>query len=151
MADDVGIVWDTQLLDQMLKGPNGAVAAYLSRVGLVVASQARLNASHRPGPEVDTGRLRNSIHFVVTEDETGLALYVGTNVEYALAVEMGRRAGARMPPVDAIEGWVRRKGIDTDPATSRSTAFAIARAIGMKGIPERPFLRPALDAARTVR
>lgn len=36
---------------------------------------------------VDTGRLRNSISH--EEDESELAVYIGTNVEYAPYVEMG--------------------------------------------------------------
>ena len=51
---------------------------------------------------------------------------------HALYIEMGRRAGARMPPLSALYGWIERKGIP------RSAAWPIARAIGKRGISARP-------------
>lgn len=38
---------------------------------------------------VDTGNLRNSITNEVIDDESELAVYIGTNVEYAPYVELG--------------------------------------------------------------
>jgi phage gpG-like protein len=60
------------------------------------------------GPNVITGRLRNSITWRLGEDEHGPYAEVGSAVEYAAYVELG---------------------------TSRAPAY--------------PFLRPALEAART--
>jgi hypothetical protein len=54
-------------------------------------------------------------------------------------VEYGRRAGARMPPPNALATWARRHG-GIDP-------FVLARSIGRKGIKARPFLHPALRSA----
>ncbi len=45
----------------LLESPSGPVARDLQRRGLRIESQAKINASGRPGPNVDTGRLRSSI------------------------------------------------------------------------------------------
>lgn len=73
---------------------DSALDTALEKVGLNLEGYAKLNLStpklHANGvvkPNVDTGRLRNSItHAVDTSNKT---LYVGTNVEYAAYVELG--------------------------------------------------------------
>lgn len=78
-----------------LNSPAGPVAQDLYRRGLRVESQAKINASGRPGPNVITGRLRSSIHTTLGTDGKGLFAQVGSNVEYAEFVEKGTD---RMPP-----------------------------------------------------
>jgi len=77
---------------------------------------------------VNTGQLRGSTATEIRGSKTDLRGIVGTPLIYGLPVEMGREPG-KMPPVDAIEYWVIRKGI-ASPPESRSVAFLIARAIG---------------------
>jgi hypothetical protein len=56
---------------------------------------------------------------------------VTTQLAYGLPIERGRTPGKKMPPVDAIELWVRRKlGVTED---SRGVAFVIARKIAKSG------------------
>lgn len=56
---------------------------------------------------------------------------VSTPLAYGLPIERGRTPGKKMPPVDAIELWVRRKlGVTED---SRGVAFVIARKIAKFG------------------
>jgi hypothetical protein len=57
---------------------------------------------------------------------------VSTPLAYGIVMERGRTPGSKMPPVDAIELWVRRKGIAS--VESRAVAFVIARSIAKKGI-----------------
>jgi len=76
-------------LDELLEGTDGPVAAYLSRLGVAGESAAKQNASGRPGPNVQTGRLRSSIRWVVGRDGAGLYLDIGSDVEYAGFVEEG--------------------------------------------------------------
>ena len=82
---------------------------------------------------VDTGNLRNSITYQV--DESELAAYIGTNVEYAPYVELGTgkyAEGGRPTP------WVYRD----DNGNYHWTA----------GNPAQPFLAPAVkDHAQTYR
>ena len=65
---------------------------------------------------------------------------------YAPYIEYGTDPREQMPPVDAIEAWVKRKGIGRG-RDSRSTAFAIARSIQKNGTRPQPFLRPARNEA----
>jgi hypothetical protein len=82
-------------LRQLLTSPTGPVAADLLRRGLRVESQAKINASGRPGPNVRTGRLRSSITHRLGVDARGVYVDIGTNVYYGYWVEMG---STRAPP-----------------------------------------------------
>lgn len=147
----VEVTFNTAALDELLKGPSSPVAAYLGRVGAIVESRAKLNLTDMEA--VDVGRLRGSVTHVVTRDGSDLAVFVGTNVRYALPVHNGRRAGAKMPPVDDILDWARRKHIVDATMTEseqRGVAFVIARSISKRGINARPFLLEAIPAARGV-
>lgn len=72
---------------RLLRGRDGPVARDLARRAVRVETQAKLNASGRPGPNVRSGRLRGSISWTLGEDTRGLFAAVGTNVEYAAYVE----------------------------------------------------------------
>ena len=54
---------------------------------------------------------------------------------------LGRRAGAKLPPVEPIVRWARQRGIPTD----NSTIYLIRRAISRDGIKPRPFLSYIFD------
>lgn len=76
-----------------LQAGNERVIASLGRSGyavaqmaLIIERQAKINATGRPGPMVQTGRLRASI---TTEVESPDLARVGTNVDYAADVEYG--------------------------------------------------------------
>jgi len=108
---------------------------------LLVEGDARRNVRH------DTRRLMNSITHRIRGRGTRLVGEVGPSVRYGLYVERGRPAGKKPPPRAALRGWARRHGIP------ESALFVVARAIGRKGIPPRPFLVPAFTkhADRIVR
>lgn len=61
----------------------------LTKAAIVVKNQAKLNASGRPGPNVQTGRLRKSITWQIDGAALPAWAKVGTNVEYAPFVEFG--------------------------------------------------------------
>lgn len=61
--------------------------------------------------------------------------------KYAINVDQGRRAGAKMPPVGPILDWLRRKKIAPKNGKLGQLAFAIAKSIAKKGIKARPFLK----------
>jgi len=82
------VVFNQAALDALLASPAGPVGRDLARRAINVQNQAKLNASGRPGPNVQTGRLRSSIAFQVVNDG-GLVARVGSNVEYAAFVELG--------------------------------------------------------------
>lgn len=89
MADQFDIHFDNAALRAVLESAEGPVARDLIRRAIRVESQAKLNASGRPGPMVRTGRLRASITWALGRDQNGLFADVGSNVEYARYVEMG--------------------------------------------------------------
>lgn len=84
-----GVVGDrqTQLLvaanntRQIQAAINQSIAAALEEIGLAAERYAKAETP------VDTGRLRNSITHAIEMNEK--AVYVGTNVEYGPAIELG--------------------------------------------------------------
>ena len=80
-----------------------------------------------------TGQLINSLRYEVLETIDSVLLNIYSN-EYFDVVDKGRRAGAKQPPVNAIIPWVEARGIQFKNSSTESTAFVIARSIGIKGI-----------------
>ncbi len=85
---------------------------------------------------IATGKMQAGVE--VTYSKAGLVYAVGTKAAYGPFVELGTRP--HFPPLDAIREWCRVRGID------EKAAFPIARAISRRGLPERPWLRPAFLA-----
>lgn len=77
------IIYDPVALAELLRGPNGAVAKYVTRVCIRTETEAKRRCP------VDTGRLRASIRFMVTEDFAGIVGYVGSDVSYTIYQELG--------------------------------------------------------------
>lgn len=112
----------------------------------------------------DTRRLSGSINPRISGTYPHLVGEVGPGVRYGSVMEFGRRAGARMPPVDALIGWVRRHwhpafigpiprgqlrprraaGANVSRNAIRSRAFALAIKIKRDGIKAQPYMEPAL-------
>ncbi len=65
---------------------DGSIIGLIGRAALAVERQAKINASGRPGPRVQSNRLRSSI---TTGIESYTQAKVGTNVYYAPYVEFG--------------------------------------------------------------
>lgn len=88
----------------------------------------------------DTGHLAESI---TTQQVSETKVVVGTNLEYALVREYGRRPW-KFPPLDALVWWTARKGMiswwvtakyDDLHYTDKWIVFIIARAIATRWIP----------------
>lgn len=127
------IVWNEAELDRMLHSEEGEVARDLLRRGLNVESEAKRNASGRPGPNVQSGRLRASITHRLDRDGQGLVVRIGSNVEYARYVEEGTGPRRITPKRKKALHW---KG-----------ALHPVLAVNHPGTRARPYLRPALAAA----
>lgn len=146
-----------------------AALAELLRGALLIEGRAKRRCT------VDTGRLRASItHSNLLPRGDALVVHVGTNVSYARFVEFGtgpagkaspltksaREAMAELgyahgpggffPPLHLIRGWAERRGIlkGMEEEEADRTVFAIARAIGARGLPAQPFLFPAFEESR---
>lgn len=136
------------------------------------ASLLLIEADARQLVPRDQRRLAGSITHRIEGDGLVQEGHVGPSAAYGAPVEFGRRAGARMPPVDALIPWVqrhwrpalvgrqrvmlgferelsgqinnrRRPGRNVTEAQIRRRAFALAFAIRRRGIPPNPYLRPA--------
>jgi hypothetical protein len=102
---------------------------------------------------VDKGKASSNTKPIVVSpayqrgDTGNWVVNVGPSGEFSYLrfVHSGRRPGARMPPPDAIQAWMVRKGLSNP---SRGSAFVIARAIGRDGIPPFPFLTSTFMASR---
>jgi hypothetical protein len=107
MAQVTSFRFDRRGLENVLQGRRGPVARDLGKRAIRVLNEARLNATGRGvegavnpegrGPNVDTGRLRSSLAFVIDTDSEGLYADVGTNVPYGYYLETGLRNGNRYP------------------------------------------------------
>lgn len=130
-----GIVLHPAALDHLLRSPQGAVGRDLLRRAVRVESQAKVNASGRPGPRVRSGRLRASItHQIIATPMGGLVARIGSNVEYAGFVEYGTRAHTIKPRRKRALYW-------------KGAPHPVAR-VRHPGNRPYPYLRPALRAAR---
>jgi hypothetical protein len=85
--------------------------------------------------KIATGILINSIAKQIVSD-TQINIRVKPYGKY---VDAGRRIGAKQPPIKAIEGWCRIKGIPEE------FAFVIARNIKLRGIKPVPFMNIPAD------
>lgn len=106
--------------EAVLNALRNAVERGLMEIGETAVTYAKKSLTEQKA--VDTGRLRNSINYLVRDDE----VYIGTNVEYAPYVEFGTGKyadGGRPTP------WVYQD----DEGNWHWTA----------GNPARPYLAPA--------
>jgi hypothetical protein len=130
---------------------------------LLIEGDARRNVVQ------DTRRLAGSINHRIDGTYPTLVGSVGPNVRYGAAVEFGRRAGAKMPPVDALIGWVRRhfnpagftggagpgrnRAWRSRERQLRSAAFLVARSIKRRADGgdrmAHPFMSPAYRRNQT--
>jgi len=115
-----------------------SVMDVLSAVALDILSDSIKNL--RDHGNIASGKLLKNGRFKRVKGELATeVVYTG----YAGAIEFGRKAG-KMPPVDVIAQWVKRKGIATGKSI-KSVAFLIARSIAKNGTKSSPFLAPAFN------
>lgn len=83
MSSSARLVLDPYAIEKMLKSPAGLVGRDLLRKAIRMQSGAKRRCP------VDTGRLRQSIRYRMGQDSHGIYAEVGSDVEYASAVENG--------------------------------------------------------------
>ena len=104
--------------------------------------------------EYSSGKLYKTIDYTITSNNDSYLVTI--NLEsYWVFLERGRKAGAKMPPVSAIEEWIKVRKIIPRPVTLKSgkqrvptvqqLAYVIARSISRKGIAPRPFMRESIE------
>ncbi len=82
---------DHAAIDRLFRSEAGPAGKLLARKAVQVEGAAK-----RLCP-VDTGRLRSSISHELAVDGRGLVAFIGTNVEYAIYVELGTRFQPAQP------------------------------------------------------
>lgn len=103
------------------------------------------------------GQLYRTLSYSVKMNNTSWLISISLE-QYWKYIEAGRRAGAKMPPVSAIENWIKVKQILPRPLTLKSgksvvptipqLSFLIARKIGRDGIRPRPFFKQSFESAK---
>lgn len=90
------LVFNKSGLKEILKSRHGPVAKDIARRCQRVETRAKIYATGQGGgPRVRFGRLRGSITWVLILDGGEVTGFVGTNVEYALPLELGWTSGGR--------------------------------------------------------
>ena len=107
--------------------------------------------------QMNNGELYRTISYSVSTVSSGWVISVSL-ADYWKYIENGRRAGAKMPPVSAIENWIKVKQIIPHSMTLKSgktviptipqLSFLIARSIGRRGIPPKPLFKKSFEAAK---
>lgn len=102
------------------------------------------------------GQLYRTLSYSVSTGTGGWVISVSL-ADYWKYVEYGRRPG-KMPPVSAIENWIKVKQILPRPITLKSgksvvptipqLSFLIARKIGRDGIQPRPLFKQSFEEAK---
>ena len=94
--------------------------------------------------------LYNSVTYMIEKNNTTYEVKLNL-MHYWKYVENGRRAGAKMPPISAIEKWIEVKPVLPRPMsngklpTNKQLAYLIARKISIDGIAPRPLLQQSVD------
>lgn len=76
-----------------------------------------------------------------------LGIVISNRQGYAAYIEGGRRAGARMPPIGAIQKWVKRK-FGVGGKRGKGIAWAVAKKIQLRGIKKKPVVRRSTPKIR---
>ena len=107
--------------------------------------------------QMNNGELYRTISYSVSTVSSGWVISVSL-ADYWKYIENGRRAGAKMPPLEVIEKWIDVKQIKPHAMTLKSgktviptppqLPFLIARSIGKKGIPPKPLFKNSFEAAK---
>lgn len=122
-------------MNAQLRSPTGGVMRDMLRRGYRVEAEAKRRV------HVNTGRLRNSIHTKITQTGTELAVEIGSNLKYAMAVHNGTGVyGPYGMPIVARSGGVLRFQV------KGQRGYVFSRT--SQGQRPNPFLKEALQFAR---
>lgn len=121
-------------LNKSKKTMASALSKNILKAAHIIAVSAKNNA-----PKASS-ELANSIQV----KQTGkLRAEVFPAADYGLWVGLGRKAGSRMPNIQAIKDWIKIKKGFVVVGSIDSAAFLVARSIVKKSIPPNKFMQKA--------
>jgi hypothetical protein len=145
-SGDYRLVFNEREVEELLRGPNGAVARMMAAKAEVVAEGQRRrcpvsrDGSHGRPP----GYMRSKIGWAMYRDERGLYFEAGSSARtpdgkpYPLYVEYGTRPHVIRPKrPDGTLHWVGNDGMSH-----------FAKQVHHPGTRAQPFMRPSLDDIR---
>lgn len=94
------------------------------------------------GDKIAKGTLHDNLETDVNVTDIDFNVFM-TLPKHWLYVEKGRRKGAKMPPVEPIEQWIKDKGIPYDKINS--LAWYISKSISKNGIEPTHFLEDSVN------
>lgn len=128
----------------------GAVRRAMTKTGLVGESRAK-GVLEREA--FDTGRLLRSVNSIIDESGGELRLSIGTALEYAVAIEEGRKPG-KFPNATAIVQWsgrqMRRRGMNARVNVTLDQLKQMARTNGKPATKQQKVYREQLAMAYLV-
>ena len=117
-------------------------------------AQTIVNRYREQISEYSSGQLYKTINFEITKGSSNYIVTINLE-EYWINIDRGRRPGAKMPPISAIENWIKVRKIIPRPIVLKSgkqrvptvqqLAYVIARSISINGIAPRPFMRESIE------
>lgn len=131
----------------------GELAAALKRAPAIVMQEVDRGAGRAA---LELGRTARNLAAKATSDlaQSIIAVriregehLVQARKAYAGPVEIGRKPGGPMPPIQPLIDWIRTRRIQPEGAgvkTERDLAFLIGRKIARDGTEAQPFMGPAL-------
>jgi len=123
---------DIQNLGEFEKSIDKNLLIALDKIGMY------LQAETIKKTPIDLGQLRSSIKYTIIPSE--MAVYVGSDVEYAEFLEYGTKP--HVVPLKAIEPWAKRHGLNP---------WAVKKSIEKKGMKSGTPASPFLSAGNTYR
>lgn len=122
-------------------GARNALLAAGNKIGQAGVRQAKINASGRPGPNVDTGRFRASINDGGGAKWNGsdIVIIIGSNVDYAPVLENGFSGSVNVKSFTRMQSMAFGRSITPVSVTVKSHSRKMSR----KAFPS---LKPAVDA-----
>jgi hypothetical protein len=116
-----------QYLKELEKQAEAAVLRAMIRTSLVGEKRVKGIAEREA---YDTGRFLRSIKSDIRRSADEMILTIGSNLDYAITLEHGRKPG-KWPNLDALTSWVgrmlRRKGLNTRVNVSFDQLKTLAR------------------------
>lgn len=103
----------------------------------------------KDGDSFATGDLYNSIKTFMRVNGETYSVEMSL-LDYWIWIDRGRSKGAKYPPINKLEDWIKVKGIvprqDIKPVpTTKQLAFLIARKIHEEGIEPKPYYKETFE------